>query len=191
MQERRFWKSHVRTPVSDVAAGRLTDRVKVGRREPRNTKNDVESRKPQKSRTQRFANSALFAHHSGSTSSAARASSFTQSNAGSDDGWDDTDCGKQCVDYFCLGPREDRERFRPWRKRSRAVIETEEQAKKNKTTKNAPRHRQSKAPKTQNAIRPRHHLDPQRTISKRLPLSPMTLTIWQQSTSTKDRRVTI
>jgi hypothetical protein len=122
----------------------------------------------------------LHAHHSGSTSSAGasnhqvgsftssntaptvRASSFAQSNAGWDDGWDDTDCGDQCVYYFCFGPRTNRERFRPWRGKSRAGIEAEEPAKKEKTTKNAPWHRKSKAPKTQNAVRPPHHLDPQR-----------------------------
>ncbi|KAF9231876.1 WD40-repeat-containing domain protein [Melanogaster broomeanus] len=45
-----------------------------------------------------------------------RTSSFVRSYAGSDDSWDDMDgCGK-CVDYFCGGPRPDRERFHPWRK---------------------------------------------------------------------------
>ncbi|KIJ08955.1 hypothetical protein PAXINDRAFT_17941 [Paxillus involutus ATCC 200175] len=42
------------------------------------------------------------------------------------------DYGEQCVDYFCFGPRENRGRFRPWKKKSRAVIEadSEERAKK-------------------------------------------------------------
>ncbi|KAF8836598.1 hypothetical protein BDN67DRAFT_282636 [Paxillus ammoniavirescens] len=66
------------------------------------------------------------------------------------------DCGEQCIDYFCFGPRDNRERFRPWKKKSRAVIEAEEQAKKEKK-KNARRHRKSKAPKAQNAVRPLHH----------------------------------
>jgi hypothetical protein len=51
------------------------------------------------------------------------------------------DCGEQCVDYCCFGPRENRERFRPWKKKSRAVMEAEEQAKKEKRKKNARRHR--------------------------------------------------
>jgi hypothetical protein len=51
---------------------------------------------------------------------------------GSGDIWDDMDYGEQCVDYFCFGPRENRGRFRPWKKKSRAVIEadSEERAKK-------------------------------------------------------------
>ncbi|KAF8835694.1 hypothetical protein BDN67DRAFT_1015309 [Paxillus ammoniavirescens] len=81
---------------------------------------------------------------------AGRASSFTQSTTGSDNSWDDMDCGEQCIDYICFGPRENRERFRPWKKKSRAVIEAEEHAKKGKKKK--------EAPKTHDAV---HHLDPQ------------------------------
>ncbi|KAF8835699.1 WD40 repeat-like protein [Paxillus ammoniavirescens] len=51
VQNRRFWKSRIRAPVTEVAAGRLTDRVKVGRREPRRKKTHHKSQKshePQK-----------------------------------------------------------------------------------------------------------------------------------------------
>ncbi|KAF9232502.1 hypothetical protein BU15DRAFT_81156 [Melanogaster broomeanus] len=67
-----------------------------------------------------------------------RASSFAQSNAGSDDSWDDLDgCGK-CLDYFCGGPRPDRERFRPWKKKSTAVIQAEQRLQEAKRTANVP-----------------------------------------------------
>ncbi|KAF9244842.1 hypothetical protein BU15DRAFT_59037 [Melanogaster broomeanus] len=49
-----------------------------------------------------------------------------------DDSWDDMDnCGK-CLDYSYGGPRPDRELFRPWRKKSPAAIEAEQQLKEDK-----------------------------------------------------------
>jgi hypothetical protein len=42
------------------------------------------------------------------------------------------DCCTKCLDYFCVGPRADRETFRPWKKKSRAVLEAEKQAKEEK-----------------------------------------------------------
>ncbi|KIJ08958.1 hypothetical protein PAXINDRAFT_172698 [Paxillus involutus ATCC 200175] len=179
MQDRRFWKSPVRTPVTEVAAGRLTDRVKVGRREPRRKKKkDEKSRKPKKSQAHTSSSAAEAgpssnAEQSGSTSNAGpsnsqagpstasntapvgRSSSFAQSNTGSDDSWDDMDCGEQCVDYFCFGPRENRERFRPWKKKTRAVIEAEERAKKEKRKKNTRKHRKKIAERCTSTASPR------------------------------------
>ncbi|KAF9234438.1 hypothetical protein BU15DRAFT_79046 [Melanogaster broomeanus] len=75
-----------------------------------------------------------------------RASGFVQSYAGSDDSWDDLDgCGK-CLDYFCGGPRSDRERFRPWRKKSPAVIEAEQRLKEAKRAANAPTKKHGRTP---------------------------------------------
>ncbi|KAF9237942.1 hypothetical protein BU15DRAFT_62793 [Melanogaster broomeanus] len=49
-----------------------------------------------------------------------------------DDSWDDMDnCGK-CLDYFYGGPCPDRELFHPWRKKSPAAIEAEQQLKEDK-----------------------------------------------------------
>ncbi|KAF9231279.1 hypothetical protein BU15DRAFT_82609 [Melanogaster broomeanus] len=46
--------------------------------------------------------------------------------------WDDMDnCGK-CLDYSYGGPRPDRELFHPWRKKSPAAIEAEQQLKEDK-----------------------------------------------------------
>jgi hypothetical protein len=99
-----------------------------------------------------------------STSNAAaagRRSSFAQSTAGSEDSWDDMDCCTKCLDYFCVGPRADRERFRPWKKKSREVIEAEKQAKKEKRKGKARKHRTTKV-NSQNVIHPLDHLHRQR-----------------------------
>ncbi|KAF8834962.1 hypothetical protein BDN67DRAFT_502993 [Paxillus ammoniavirescens] len=72
------------------------------------------------------------------------------------------DCCGKCLDYFCVGPRADRERFRPWKKKSRAVLEAEKQAKKEKRKGKGRKHRKTKAANSQNAVtHPPHHLDPQ------------------------------
>ncbi|KIK93125.1 hypothetical protein PAXRUDRAFT_531595 [Paxillus rubicundulus Ve08.2h10] len=64
------------------------------------------------------------------------------------------DYGEKCVDYFCFGPRENRERLRPWKKKSREVMEAEEQAKKGRRNekRKARRHRTPKVAGVQNAI---------------------------------------
>ncbi|KIJ14706.1 hypothetical protein PAXINDRAFT_12532, partial [Paxillus involutus ATCC 200175] len=104
---------------------------------------------------------------------------FAQSTTGSDDSWDDLDgCGK-CVDYVCFGPRENRERFRPWKKKSCAVTEAEEQAKKGKKKKkkkkHSRRHPTTKVTGSQNALQPSHHLDSKRDgIETVSPTSPVT-----------------
>ncbi|KIK78874.1 hypothetical protein PAXRUDRAFT_771505, partial [Paxillus rubicundulus Ve08.2h10] len=66
------------------------------------------------------------------TTAAGRRMSFAPSNVGSEDDWDDMDCCAKCLNYFCVGPRADRERFRPWKKKLRAVLEGEKQAKEEK-----------------------------------------------------------
>ncbi|KAF9222322.1 hypothetical protein BS17DRAFT_183574 [Gyrodon lividus] len=70
-------------------------------------------------------------------------------------------CG-QCLDYFCGGPRPNRERFRPWKKKSRAMLEAEEQARKEKKRAKARKHRKNNAPRTQKAARPSHQHASQR-----------------------------
>ncbi|KAF9231480.1 hypothetical protein BU15DRAFT_82344 [Melanogaster broomeanus] len=62
-----------------------------------------------------------------------RTSSFVQSDVGSDDSWDDMDSCDKFLDYFCIGPRLDRERFRPWKKKCPAAIEADRQNKGSKT----------------------------------------------------------
>jgi hypothetical protein len=57
------------------------------------------------------------------------------------------DCCDKCVDYGCFGPRENRERFRPWKKKSRATMEAEKQAKEAKTAKKRKRHRKHRTTK--------------------------------------------
>ncbi|KAF8833955.1 hypothetical protein BDN67DRAFT_650548 [Paxillus ammoniavirescens] len=88
------------------------------------------------------------------------------------------DCCGKCLDYFCVGPRADRETFRPWNKKSRAVLEAEKQAKKEKRKGKGKgrKHRKTKAANSQNAVtHPPHHLDPQRDgIEAVSPTSPAT-----------------
>jgi hypothetical protein len=107
---------------------------------------------------------------------AGRTSSFAQSTTGSDDSWDDMDCDEKCVDYLCFGPRENREKFRPWKKKSREVIEAEKQAKKQKRKGKARRHQTTNAANSQNAVaHPPHHLDPKRDGNETVsPASPAT-----------------
>ncbi|KAF9222270.1 hypothetical protein BS17DRAFT_181731 [Gyrodon lividus] len=145
----------------------MTDRYAVGSREPR--------RKQKEEKPQTHAASAVTgADPSGSTSNAGpsnsqtgpstssnaaaqgRISNFVQSDVASDDSWDDMDSCGQCLDYFCVGPRPNRERFRPWKKKSRAVLEAEEQARKEKKRAKARKHRKNNAPRTQKAARPSH-----------------------------------
>ncbi|KAF9233410.1 hypothetical protein BU15DRAFT_80162 [Melanogaster broomeanus] len=154
-QERRFWKSPVRTPV---AAAQLTQRVVVARSRRKRRKEKKHHKSHEPSQPPRHTDpsnvvagpSSSHAEPPGappkvdpSTPQAGpsisskpapelRTSSFVQSHAASDDSWDDMDgCGK-CLDYFCGGPRPDRERFRPWRKKSPAVIEAEQQLREGK-----------------------------------------------------------
>ncbi|KAF9230136.1 hypothetical protein BU15DRAFT_83999 [Melanogaster broomeanus] len=68
-------------------------------------------------------------------------------------------CGK-CLDYFCVGPRPDRERFRPWRKKSPAVIKAEQQLKEDKRR---VRHATKKAARTQKG-----HASPDRAMVEHL-----------------------
>ncbi|KAF9222336.1 WD40 repeat-like protein [Gyrodon lividus] len=175
IETHRFWKSVVRTPVTEVAASRMTDRYAVGRREPRRKKKEA---KPQThaelNSSATGADPSSHADPSGSTSNAGpsnsqtgpstssnaatqgRISNFVQSDVASDDSWDDMDSCGQCLDYFCGGPRPNRERFRPWKKKSRAVLEAEEQARKEKK-RAKPRkhqHRKNNAPRTQKAAHP-------------------------------------
>ncbi|KIJ04527.1 hypothetical protein PAXINDRAFT_22178, partial [Paxillus involutus ATCC 200175] len=184
IQDRRFWKSSVRIPVTEVAAGRLTDRVKVGRSVPRKkrrnkddkSKNkDDRSRKPQEAQTDAgssgtnagpstsyAAASTSNAGPSSDTAPVGRSSSFAQSTAGSNDSWDDMDGCEKCVDYGCFGPRENRERFHPWKKKSRATMEAEKQAKEAKTAKKRKHHRRPRTTKSADppsVVHPTHHLD--------------------------------
>ncbi|KIJ13546.1 hypothetical protein PAXINDRAFT_13671 [Paxillus involutus ATCC 200175] len=183
IQDRRFWKSPDRIPLTEVAAGHARNPVVVARSVPkRRKKKDRKSRKPQKPQTRAGSSTAeagppSHAEPSGSASNAGpsnsqagpstssnaapvgRASSFAQSTTGSDDSWDDLDGCEKCIDYFCFGPRENRERFRPWKKKSRAVMEAEEQTKKGKGKKTARRHPTSKAAESQNSAHPRRHHD--------------------------------
>ncbi|KAF9233949.1 hypothetical protein BU15DRAFT_79602 [Melanogaster broomeanus] len=73
--------------------------------------------------------------------------------------WDDMDnCGK-CLDYSYGGPRPDRELFRPWRKKSPAAIEAEQQLKEDK-------HPTKKHARTQKVTRP---LTQTKQLLERLP----------------------
>jgi hypothetical protein len=102
-----------------------------------------------------------------------RSSSFAQSNTGSDDSWDDMYCCDKCVDYGCFGPRENRERFRPWKKKSRATMEAEKQAKTAKKRKHHRKHRTTKVAEPSSVVHPPHHLDPQSDSAKAVsPASP-------------------
>ncbi|KIJ11908.1 hypothetical protein PAXINDRAFT_15239, partial [Paxillus involutus ATCC 200175] len=176
-QDRRFWKFSVGTPLTEVAAGHAKEGVVVGRSVPRRKKK--RHHKSPKSQEPPAAAEAgpSSSHAEASTSNAGpstsqtslttasnaalagRTSSFAQSTTGSDDSWDNMDCGEQCVDYTCFGPRENREKFRPWKKKSRAVIEAEERAKKGEKKQGASKRRKSKVPKTHTAV---HPLDPKR-----------------------------
>ncbi|KAF8837780.1 WD40 repeat-like protein [Paxillus ammoniavirescens] len=177
-QDRRLWKFSVGTPLTEVVAGHAKNGVVVGRSVPRRKKKrHHKSHKTQEPQAPTAAEAGPLSHAEASTSNASpstsqtgptasnaaptgRASSFTQSTMGSDNSWDDMDCSKQCVDYICFGPRENCERFRPWKKKLRAVIEAEERAKKGKKKKDTPKRRKStKALKTHDAV---HCLDPQR-----------------------------
>ncbi|KIJ09184.1 hypothetical protein PAXINDRAFT_17718 [Paxillus involutus ATCC 200175] len=156
VQDRRFWKSPARVPLTEVAAAHAKNGVVVGRRERRRKKKrphkshkSPETQAPTGSSTAEAGPSSQ-PEQSGSTSNAGpsnsqagpsnasnaapagRRSSFVPSNVGSEDSWDDMDCCGKCLDYFCVGPRADRERFRPWKKKSRAVLEAEKQAKEEK-----------------------------------------------------------
>ncbi|KAF8836610.1 hypothetical protein BDN67DRAFT_1014575, partial [Paxillus ammoniavirescens] len=107
---------------------------------------------------------------------AGRTSSFAQSTTGSDDSWDDMDCGEKWVDYLCFGPRENRERFRPWKRKSHEVIEAEKQAKnqkrKGKGKQKARRHRTPKVTDPQNVAHPLPHIDPPDNGIQTLSLAP-------------------
>ncbi|KIK93250.1 hypothetical protein PAXRUDRAFT_829161 [Paxillus rubicundulus Ve08.2h10] len=149
---RRFWKFPARIPLTEVAAGKAKNGVAVGRRARRRRKTHQEPQEPQAptGSSSAEAGSSSQPEQSGSTSNASpstsqagpsntsnttaagRRPSFAPSNVGSEDSWDDMDCCAKCLDYFCVGPRADRERFRPWKKKSRAVLEAEKQAKKEK-----------------------------------------------------------
>ncbi|KAF8834156.1 WD40 repeat-like protein [Paxillus ammoniavirescens] len=168
IQDRRFWKSSVRIPITEVAAGHARTVAVASPIPKRKKKKDVKFRKRQKPRTHAGLSTAeagpsSHAEPSGSAASAGvsnsqagrstsshagpagRTSSFAQSTTGSDDSWDDLDCGEKWVDYLCFGPRENRERFRPWKKKSREVIGAEKQAKKQKRKGKARGHRKTKA----------------------------------------------
>ncbi|KIK78195.1 hypothetical protein PAXRUDRAFT_834688 [Paxillus rubicundulus Ve08.2h10] len=149
---RRFWKLPARIPLTEVAAGKAKNGVAVGRRERRRKKRHQEPQEPHAptSSSSAEAGSSSQPEQSGSTSNAGpstsqagpsntsnahaagRHPSFAPSNVGSEDSWDDMDCCAKCLDYFCVGPRADRERFRPWKKKSRVVLEAEKQAKEEK-----------------------------------------------------------
>ncbi|KAF9222273.1 hypothetical protein BS17DRAFT_783459 [Gyrodon lividus] len=103
-----------------------------------------------------------------------RISNFVQSDVASDDSWDDMDSCGQCLDYFCGGPRPNRKRFRPWKKKSRAVLEAEEQARKEKKRAKARKHRKNHAPRTQKAARPSHQHASQRDHITAASLAPPT-----------------
>ncbi|KAF9221724.1 WD40 repeat-like protein [Gyrodon lividus] len=162
MHGRRSWKSPVRTPVIEVYAGRDKRPVVVGRRERRKKKKHHKPHKPAGTTTtassppsatqgaadnaghsnSKLDSSASQAGPSGSgggpstiqagPSTQGRTSGFSQSDGDSDDSWDDMDCCGKCLDYFCVGPRADRETFRPWRKKPRALFEAEERAREEK-----------------------------------------------------------
>ncbi|KAF8839815.1 WD40 repeat-like protein [Paxillus ammoniavirescens] len=181
IRAQHFWKSPIRTPVTEIAAGHAKNGVVVGRSVPRRKKKNDKSRKAQKPRTHAgssaaeagvsSSNTAVSSSNAGPSNSqpgpstfsntalAGRTSSFVESTADSEDSWDDMDCCGKCLDYFCVGPRADRETFRPWKKKSRAVIEAEEQAKKRKKKGKARRRRSTKVPDSQNTVHPPHHLD--------------------------------
>ncbi|KAF8834965.1 WD40 repeat-like protein [Paxillus ammoniavirescens] len=155
IQDRRFWKSPARPALTEVAAAHAKNGVVVGRRERR--RKEKRHQKSQKTQAPTGSSTAEAGpssqpEQSGSgsnagpstsqagpsnlnTSNAAgvgRRSSFAPSNVASEDSWNDMDCCGKCLDYFCVGPRADRERCRPWKKKSRAVLEAEKQAKKEK-----------------------------------------------------------
>ncbi|KAF8836006.1 WD40 repeat-like protein [Paxillus ammoniavirescens] len=199
IQDRRFWKFPARPALTEVAAAHANERVVVARSVPKEKKKkDVKSRKRQKPRTHAGpstveAGPSSHAEPSGSASNAGpsnsqagpstssnaapagRTSSFAQSTTGSDDSWDDMDCGEKCVDYLCFGPRENRERFRPWKKKSREVMEAEEQAKKakgkGKGKQKVRRHRTPKVADPQNVVHPLPHIGPQENGIKTLSLA--------------------
>ncbi|KAF9234211.1 quinon protein alcohol dehydrogenase-like superfamily [Melanogaster broomeanus] len=170
-QEPRFWKSWIRPPVTKIATSPATPRIAVGQTIPRKNKKNKkklrDSRKPSPPKTHADSSNAeadpSLSHvepsgspsHGGPSTAPAtaskpapegRTSSFVQSAAGSDDSWDDMDSCDKCLDYFCGGPRPDRERFRPWRKKSRAVIQAEQQL---KVVKRRARHTTKKAARMQ------------------------------------------
>ncbi|KIK74632.1 hypothetical protein PAXRUDRAFT_530804 [Paxillus rubicundulus Ve08.2h10] len=85
---------------------------------------------------------------------AARTSSYVQSTKGSDD----MDCSEKCVDYLCFGPRQNRERFHPWKNQSREVMETEERSKNGKNKKSPRRYSKNEAIDPQHAVHLLSHL---------------------------------
>ncbi|KIK78280.1 hypothetical protein PAXRUDRAFT_834635 [Paxillus rubicundulus Ve08.2h10] len=149
---RRFWKLPAHIPLTEVAAGKAKNGVAVGRRERRRKKRHHKQQDPQAptGTDPGLLGSSSQPEQSGSTSNtgpptsqagpsnifnahaAGRRPSFAPSNVGSEDSWDDMDYCAKCLDYFCVRPHADRERFRPWKKKSRAVLEAEKQAKEEK-----------------------------------------------------------
>ncbi|KIK80815.1 hypothetical protein PAXRUDRAFT_114201, partial [Paxillus rubicundulus Ve08.2h10] len=145
--DRRFWKFPARIPLTKgVVVARSTPRKKKRkggkshrRRKPRtHADSSAAETGPSSSNTEGTSSNASppNAQVDPSTSSnaapATRTSSYAQSTTGPDDSWDDLDCSEKCVDYFCFGPRQNRERFRPWKNKSREVMETEERSKNGK-----------------------------------------------------------
>ncbi|KAF8845928.1 WD40 repeat-like protein [Paxillus ammoniavirescens] len=183
-QGRRFWNSRVRTPLIDVAAAAPNNIALVGRRERRKKKKRhhkshkfQEPQAPTRLSTVE-ADPSLQPEQSGSTSNAGpsnsqagpsttsnaapagRTSRFVQSTTG-DDRLDDMYGYAKCVDHFGFEPWGNREKFRPWKKKSRVVITAEEQAKNAKKRDNARRHPTSKATDSQDAANPPHRHGPQ------------------------------
>ncbi|KIK77810.1 hypothetical protein PAXRUDRAFT_165677, partial [Paxillus rubicundulus Ve08.2h10] len=165
IQDRHFGRS------TEVTAGHAENGVVTGSSVPgvKRTRhyNFRNVQEPQSFIGSSAADTSLHAGPSGSTSNAGpidshagpstsdatpvgRRTSFAQSNAGSDNSRYDVDCDEQCADYFSFGP---------WRKKSRAVIEDEERAKKGKKKADPLEYRGCNALKTQNAIYPLHHQD--------------------------------
>ncbi|KAF9239102.1 WD40-repeat-containing domain protein [Melanogaster broomeanus] len=181
-RQHRFWKS---TPVIQVAAAHLTDRVVVGGK-PQQTQphagmplstftttkpvpnvvralTHLDTSQAHSSAERSTSASKPGPSHPAGTSShpapAGRTSSFAPSPTASVDSFDDLDnCGK-CLDYFCgRGPRPNRETFRPWRKKSRALI-AEQRVKEEKKSAKAHRDRTTKPSRTPTSGHSLHQQD--------------------------------
>ncbi|KAF9219592.1 hypothetical protein BS17DRAFT_384379 [Gyrodon lividus] len=84
------------------------------------------------------------------------------------------DCCGKCLDYFCVGPRADRERFRPWKKKPRAVVEADERAREEKKREEARGHATNNRTRTQKPVRPsRQHAARQNHTSVVSPVPPL------------------
>ncbi|KAF9233554.1 hypothetical protein BU15DRAFT_80004 [Melanogaster broomeanus] len=146
-RQHRFWGSLGRIPVTQ--ATQSTSRVAVGGKPQQSQKcaDTSQTRLPARPSAEPSTSASKPgpSHPAGTPPNPAPAgltSSYVPSTAASDDTLDNLDnCGK-CLDYFCgHGPRANRETFRPWRKKSRALIEAEQRVKEERRRAKARRDR--------------------------------------------------